>query len=195
MPRKFLILVALAAMLAVQPLFAAKFKVDHPHTNVGFRVKHMVIAKTTGTFTDFDATLEVDPDDMSTFTVMATIQAASIDTNNDQRDNHLRSSDFLDVANHPTITFESSKLSTMGGEHVLHGNLTIRGVTHQVEMPIEIVGPVMAMGNTVVGFAGSLTIDRHDYGVSWSRTLDTGGLVVADEVEIEVNGEFIMESM
>lgn len=195
MRRKFLVLVALAAVLAAQPLFAAKFKVDHAHTNVGFSVKHMVIAKTTGSFTDFDATLEVDPDDMSTFAVMATIQAASIDTNNDRRDNHLRSADFLDVANHPTITFESSELSMMDGKHVLHGNLTIRGVTQAIEMPIEIVGPVMAMGNTVVGFAGSLTIDRHDYGVSWSRTLDNGGLVVADEVEIEVNGEFIMESM
>ena len=195
MRRKFLILVGLAALLAAQPLFAAKFKVDHAHTNVGFAVKHMVIAKTTGAFTDFDATLEVDPEDMSTFSVMATIQAASIDTNNDRRDNHLRSADFLDVANHPTITFESSKLSTMGGKHVLHGDLTIRGVTQAVEIPIEIVGPVMAMGNTVVGFAGSLTINRHDYGVSWSRSLDNGGLVVADEVEIEVNGEFIMESM
>ena len=83
----------------------------------------------------------------------------------------------------------------MGGEHVLHGALTIRGVTQDVEIPIEIVGPVMAMGNTVVGFAGTFTINRHDYGVSWSRTLDNGGLVVAEEVEIEVNGEFIMESM
>ena len=195
MRRKFLILVGLAAVLAAQPLFAAKFKVDHAHTNVGFSVKHMVIAKTTGSFTDFDATLEVDPEDMSTFSVSATIQAASIDTNNDQRDNHLRSADFLDVASHPTITFESSMLSTMGGKHVLHGNLTIRGVTQEVEIPIEIVGPVMAMGNTIVGFAGSLTIDRHDYGVSWSRSLDNGGLVVANEVEIEVNGEFIMERM
>jgi polyisoprenoid-binding protein YceI len=169
--------------------------VDHPHTNVGFSVKHMVIAKTTGSFTDFDATLELDPDDMSSFTVMATIQAASIETNNDQRNNHLRSADFLDVATHPTITFESSELSMMDGNYVLHGDLTIRGVTHAIELPIEIVGPVMAMGNTVVGFAGSVTINRHDYGVSWSRTLDNGGLVVADDVEIEVNGEFIMESM
>ena len=195
MHRKFLILIGLAVVLAAQPLFAAKFKVDHPHTNVGFSVKHMVIAKTTGTFTDFDATLELDPNDMSSFTVTATIQAASIDTNNDQRDNHLRSADFLDAASHPTITFASSNLSMMDGKHVLHGDLTIRGVTQAIAMPIEIVGPVMAMGNTVVGFAGSLTIDRHDYGVSWSRSLDNGGLVVANEVQIEVNGEFIMESM
>ena len=195
MPRKFLIFVGLAAVLAAQPLLAAKFKVDHAHTNVGFSVKHLVIAKTTGTFNDFDATLEVDPNDWSTFTLMATIQAASVDTNNERRDNHLRSADFLDVANHPTITFESSKLSTMGGENLLHGNLTIRGITQAVVIPVELVGPVMAMGNTVVGFAGSVTIDRHDFGVAWSRSLDNGGLVVADEVEIEVNGEFIMESM
>ena len=195
MRRKFLILFGLAVVLAAQPLFAAKFKVDHAHTNIGFSVKHMVVAKTTGSFNDFTASLELDPADMSSFTVMATIQAASIDTNNENRDNHLRSADFLDVANHPTITFVSSELSTMDGKHVLHGDLTIRGTTHAVEIPIELVGPVMAMGNTVVGFAGSLTINRHDYGVSWSRTLDNGGLVVAEEVEIEVNGEFIMESM
>ena len=195
MRRKFLVLFGLAVILAAQPLFAAKFKVDHPHTNIGFSVKHMVIAKTTGSFTDFDATLELDPADLSSFSVMATIQAASIDTNNDQRDNHLRSADFLDVASHPTITFKSSELSMMGDKYVLHGDLTIRGVTQSVEIPIELVGPVMAMGNTVVGFAGSLTINRHDYGVSWSRTLDNGGLVVAEDVEIEVNGEFIMESM
>ena len=195
MPRKFLVLLGVAALLAAQPLFAAKFKVDHPHTNISFSVKHMVVAKTTGSFNDFTASLELDPADLSSFTVMATIQAASIDTNNDNRDNHLRSADFLDVANHPTITFESSKLSTMGGKHVLHGDLTIRGITNAVEIPIEIVGPVMAMGNTVVGFSGALIINRHDYDVSWSRTLDNGGLVVADEVEIEVNGEFIMESM
>lgn len=195
MRRKFLFLFGLAVVLAAQPLFAAKFKVDHAHTNIGFSVKHMVVAKTTGSFNDFTASLELDPADMSSFKVTATIQAASIDTNNQGRDNHLRSADFLDVANHPTITFESSMLSTMGGEHVLHGDLTIRGVTQSVEIPIELVGPVMAMGNTVVGFAGELTINRHDYGVSWSRTLDNGGLVVAEEVEIEVNGEFIMESM
>lgn len=195
MRRKFLVLFGLAVVLAAQPLFAAKFKVDHPHTNIGFSVKHMVIAKTTGSFTDFDATLELDPADLSSFSVMATIQAASIDTNNDQRDNHLRSADFLDVASHPTITFKSSELSMMDDKYVLHGDLTIRGVTQSVEIPIELVGPVMAMGNTVVGFAGSLTINRHDYGVSWSRTLDNGGLVVAEDVEIEVNGEFIMESM
>ena len=195
MRRKFLFLFGLAVVLAAQPLFAAKFKVDHAHTNIGFSVKHMVVAKTTGSFNDFTASLELDPADMSSFKVTATIQAASIDTNNQGRDNHLRSADFLDVANHPTITFESSMLSTMGGEHVLHGDLTIRGVTQSVEIPIELVGPVMAMGNTVVGFAGELTINRHDFGVSWSRTLDNGGLVVAEEVEIEVNGEFIMESM
>ena len=195
MPRKFLVLLGLAAVLAAQPLFAAKFKVDHPHTNISFSVKHMVVAKTTGAFNDFTASLELDPADLSSFTVMATIQAASIDTNNENRDNHLRSADFLDVANHPTITFQSSKLSTMDGKHVLHGDLTIRGITNAVEIPIEIVGPVMAMGNTVVGFSGALTINRHDFDVSWSRTLDNGGLVVADDVEIEVNGEFIMESM
>ena len=193
MHRKFLVLAGLAALLVAQPLFAANFKVDGPHATMGFRVAHLVIHKVTGTFNDFEASLQYDPDDLSAFSLMVTIQVASVDTNNDMRDNHLRSSDFFDAENHPTITFESTKLSKMGDSYAVHGDLTIRGVTKAIELPVEIIGPMTVGNNTIVAIAGSTTIDRLDYGVAWSRTADAGRLVVANDVELEVGGEFIQE--
>ena len=188
---KFLVLAGVAALIAGQPLAANDYQVDQAHTNVGFRVAHMVIAKTTGSFNEFDASFRFDPMDMSSFSLTATIQADSIDTNNGQRDNHLRSADFFDVANHPEITFQSTSISMMDDGYVVTGDLTIRGVTKEIELPITITGPVEIRGNNVIGVSGRATIDRHDFGVSWSRSLDNGGLVVADEVEIEIDAEFM----
>ena len=191
MYRRFFVLAGLAAFIAAQPLLAVDYQVDQAHTNVGFRVSHMVIAKTTGSFNDFDASFHFDPEDMSKFSLMATIQADSIDTANGQRDNHLRSPDFLDVASHPTITFRSTGLSMMDDGYVVTGDLTIRGVTKEIDLPVTITGPVEFRGNMVIGVSGRATIDRHDFGVSWSRSLDNGGLVVANEVEIEIDAEFM----
>lgn len=191
MYRKFFALAGLAAVIAAQPLLAVDYQVDQAHTNVGFRVAHMVIAKTTGSFNDFDASFHFDPEDMAKFSLMATIQADSIDTANGQRDNHLRSPDFLDVASHPTITFRSTGLSMMGDGYVVTGDLTIRGVTKEIDLPVTITGPVEFRGNMVIGVSGRATINRHDFGVSWSRSLDNGGLVVANEVEIEIDAEFM----
>ena len=191
MYRKFIVLAGLAALLVAQPLLAAEFKVDHAHTNVGFRVAHMVITKVNGSFNDFDASFHYDPEDMSMFSLTATIQVASIDTNNDQRDNHLRSSDFFDAASHPTITFRSTGLSMMGDGYVLKGDFTIRGVTKAIEMPITITGPVDFGDNTVIGVSGSFNIDRHDFGVSWSRSLDNGGLIAGTDVAIMIDAEFM----
>ena len=191
MYRKFLVLAGLAALVVGQPVLADTYRVDHAHTNVGFRVAHMVVAKTTGSFNEFDASFDFDPNDASMFSLTATIQADSIDTNNGQRDNHLRSPDFLDVASHPTITFQSTGLSMMGDDYVVTGDLTIRGVTKEIELPVTITGPVEIRGNNVIGVSGRATIDRLDFGVSWSRSLDNGGLVVANEVEIEIDAEFM----
>jgi polyisoprenoid-binding protein YceI len=191
MYRKFIVLAGLAALLVAQPLLAAEFKVDHAHTNVGFRVAHMVITKVNGSFNEFDASFHYDPEDMSMFSLTATIQVASIDTNNDQRDNHLRSSDFFDAASHPTITFQSTGLSMMGDGYVLKGDFTIRGMTKEIEMPITITGPVDFGDNTVIGVSGSFTIDRQDFGVSWSRSLDNGGLIAGNDVAIMIDAEFM----
>ncbi len=193
MVRKLLI-AALATFVLSHVAFAAEFKVDKAHTNVGFRVAHLVVAKTTGSFNEFDASFTYDPEDMGSFSLTATIQVASIDTNVEQRDNHLRSSDFFDVENHPTITFNSTSL-TMGQDGiVVIGDLTIRGVTQQIELPITIVGPIQGPGGAVVvGIEGRTTINRHDFGVAWNNTLDNGSLIVGEEVRIEIDAEFIQQ--
>ena len=189
-----LLFAALAFFVLAHVALAAEFKVDKAHTNVGFRVAHIVVAKTTGSFNDFDASFTYDPEDMGSFSLTATIQAVSIDTNVEQRDNHLRSSDFLDVANHPTITFTSTSLMMGADGIVVVGDLTIRGVTKQIELPITIVGPVQGPGGaTVVGIEGRAIINRHDFGVSWNNTLDNGGLIVSEEVRLEIDAEFIQQ--
>jgi len=185
---------AAALFVLAHGALAAEFKVDTAHTNVGFRVSHLVISKTTGSFNEFDASFTYDPEDMDSFALTATIQAASIDTNNDRRDGHLRSADFLDAANHPTITFNSTGL-TMGEDGlVVIGDLTIRGTTRSIEMPVTIVGPAAGPGGAVVvGVEGRAEIDRHDFGVSWDNRLDDGGLIVGAEVRIEIDAEFIRQ--
>ncbi len=193
MIRKLLFATAAFFVLAHVAL-AAEFKVDQAHTNVGFRVAHLVVAKTTGSFNDFDASFTYDAENMGSFSLMATIQVASIDTNNDRRDNHLRSADFFDVENHPTITFASTSLMMGEDGVVVVGDLTIRGVTQQIELPITIVGPVQGPGGaTVVGIEGQTTIDRHDFGVAWDNRLDNGGVIVGAEVRIEIDAEFVQQ--
>ncbi len=189
-----LLFAALAFVVLAHAALAAEFKVDKAHTNVGFRVAHLVVAKTTGSFNDFDASLTYDVEDMGAFSLMVTIQTASIDTNVEPRDNDLRSSNFLDVANHPTITFTSTSLMMGADGIVVVGDLTIRGVTKQIELPITIVGPVQGPGGTtVVGIEGRTTINRHDFGVSWNKKLDNGSLIVAAEVRLEIDAEFIQQ--
>ena len=189
-----LLFAALAFFVLTHAALAAEFKVDKAHTNVGFRVAHLVVAKTTGSFNDFDASFTYDAEDMGVFSLMVTIQAASIDTNVEPRDNDLRSSNFLDVANHPTITFTSTSLMMGADGIVVVGDLTIRGVTKQIELPITIVGPVQGPGGaTVVGIEGRTTINRHDFGVSWNKKLDNGILIVAAEVRLEIDAEFIQQ--
>ena len=189
-----LLFAALAFFVLAHAALAAEFKVDKAHTNVGFRVTHLVVAKTTGSFNDFDASFTYDVEDMGAFSLMVTIQAASIDTNVEPRDNDLRSSNFLDVANHPTITFTSTSVMMGADGIVVVGDLTIRGVTKEIELPITIVGPVPGPGGaTVVGIEGRTTINRHDFGVSWNKKLDNGSLIVAAEVRLEIDAEFIQQ--
>jgi len=117
------------------------------------------------------------------------IKSASINTDNTQRDTHLRSSDFLDAQNHPEITFQSKSVEKKGGGYVAHGTLTIRGVAKDVDMPFELKGPVDMGKSKLMGAHASLTINRMDYGVSWSKSLDKGQLVVSNDVKIDINVE------
>ena len=162
-----------------EPRARETYAFDKAHTSIGFGVKHMVIATVKGRFTDYSGTVVYDTEDVTRSSIDVTIQTASINTDNQQRDDHLRSADFFDAAAYPTITFKSARIERRGERLVAIGDLTIRGVTRQVELPFQLFGPIEAMGSTRLGADATLTIDRKEYGVSWSRTLDNGGLVVS----------------
>ena len=167
------------------------FHVDPVHSQVGFTVRHLVAAKVRGSFTEFEGTIVIG-DSAESSSVTATIQAASITTNNEMRDGHLKSPDFLDLENHPTLTFVSSSVSPKGGDKFdLVGDLTIRGITKQVTWDLEYLGtgPGMAPGDTVAGFEASLEIDRRDYNVSFEGTLENGSVVVSNKGQLTLEIE------
>ena len=165
---------------------ADTYAADKTHASVGFRVSHLVISKVRGHFNEFEAQLEMG-DDKKVTGVDATIQIGSIDTGIAKRDTHLKGADFFDVENHPLMTFKSKEVKA----DVIVGDLTIRGVTKEVELPYTVLGPVTdPWGNTKLGFEAAMTINRTDFGVAWNSETETGALVVGEDVEIEVNMEF-----
>lgn len=171
-------------------LAADEYAIDPAHSSVTFAVKHMVITDVKGSFNELEGVIHYDENDISKSSVRVTINAASIDTNNEDRDKHVRSEDFLSVDEYPDITFESKNISKTDDGLLAEGTLTIRGVSREVEIPFELAGPVKdPWGNTRVGITGTLRINRHHYGVEWNKTLEAGGLVVDDDVDIEIQVE------
>jgi polyisoprenoid-binding protein YceI len=160
---------------------------DPAHTRIGFVARHAMVTKVRGQFNDFEGSGVVDASDFSKSTVTVTIQTASIDTRNEQRDAHLRSNDFLAMEEYPQITFTSTGIQQTGPTSVeLTGDLTIRGVTNTVAIPFEFEGAATdPYGNLRVGFEGSVVINRKDYGVTWNVALETGGVLVSDKVTLE----------
>jgi polyisoprenoid-binding protein YceI len=160
---------------------------DTAHTNLMFVARYAMLTKVRGHFAAFEGTIHVAerPEDSS---VELTIDAASITTNNDMRDNHLRSGDFLDLENHPTLTFKSAKIEVLGKDRLrVAGDLTIRGVTKEVVLDVEYAGVLKdAFGRTRVAFATSLEIDRDEFGVSWNAALESGGVLVGKKIQIEL---------
>ena len=168
------------------------WNLDTVHTHVGFSVKHMVIATARGQFKTFSGTLDIDQNDFTKSSVVGEIDVASIDTGNADRDNHLRTNDFFDVANHPKITFKSTSIAKKGDDYVVTGDLTIRGVTKSVDLDVEFNGVTKSLyGQTVAGLTVRGSINRKDFGVAFHAALETGGLVVADKVNIEINAEAV----
>jgi polyisoprenoid-binding protein YceI len=139
-----------------------------------------------GQFNQWSGTIVADPASLAGGSVEVDIQTASIDTNNERRDTHLRSADFFDAANHPTITFRGTRVAVDGRELRVHGNLTIRGVTRPVVLEGEMTEASGAAGKRRIGFEAQTTIDRMDYGVSWNRAAEAGGAVLGDEVRISI---------
>jgi polyisoprenoid-binding protein YceI len=170
------------------------YTTDPEHTLVGFTTRHFVINKVRGKFNEFHGVIVYDESDTTKSSMKGTIKVASIDTDNQKRDEHLRSADFFDAANHPEITFASQKVEKRGDGYVLIGDLTIRGTTKEVTIPFVITGKIVdTRGQTRIGFEANLQINRKDFGVAYHRVMDNGGLVVGDTVEIELIGEGIKE--
>ncbi len=188
---RFLAGAGLAALLALPAGAAEQYTIDTVHSTVQFTATHMVISKVKGFFRTVEGTIEYAPEHPERSLVKVRIDAASIDTRNDKRDAHLRSADFLDAEKYPDITFVSTKVERAGDRWLAHGTLTIRGVSKPVTIPFTVNGPITdPWGNRRIGIeAEPITINRQDFGVSWNKTLDTGGLVVGDDVQIDLDVE------
>ncbi len=171
----------------------ATWNIDINHSEVTFKVKHLVISSVSGKFKTFEGSVESDKDDFSDAKVQFTANVDSIDTGNEQRDGHLKSADFFDAANQPKISFASTLVSKKGeSDYVLKGNLTIRGVTKPVELNIEFGGIQKDFyGNTVAGFEVNGKINRHDFGLAWNGITEAGSIVVSEDVKILINAELI----
>lgn len=171
------------------------WSIDTTHSAINFNARHMMIAKVRGSFETFSGTIEFDEEDPAASTVDIEIDAASINTGEDQRDGHLRSADFLDVANHPTLTFYSTEVEQTGDSRgKLIGDLTIRGVSRQVVLDVEYAGTAKSPWGTMsAGFSAATTINRKDWGLNWNQVLETGGFLVSDEIKIEIELELVKQ--
>jgi polyisoprenoid-binding protein YceI len=163
------------------------YDIDPGHSSLEFAAKHAMVATVRGRFSDFSGVLHLDGTDPSKSTAEVAIKVDSIDSRSDQRDEHLRSADFFDVAKHPEITFRSTRAAAGkdDGEYVLWGDLTIKGVTREVELTLGYTGTAQdPWGKTRVGFEGRTTVNRKDWGLSWNVALEAGGLLVSEKVKL-----------
>ena len=166
------------------------YNIDTAHSNAQFTVRHMMISNVRGSFKKVGGSILYDPDNLTASAVEATIDAASINTNDEQRDGHLRSADFLNAERYPSITFKSTKIARVNDEETsVTGNLTIHGVTKEVVLRVE--GPTPEskdpFGNTRIGISAFTKIKRSDFGLTWNATLETGGILVGDDLKIEID--------
>ncbi len=177
------------------PLTAiSTWNLDPVHSVAEFKVKHMMISNVKGCFTAVSGTLSLDEADVANSSIEAAIDAASIDTREAQRDAHLKSTDFFDVENFPTLSFRSTRITRRGEDELeVAGRLTIHGVTRDVQFAVE--GPSAPVrdpwGNTRIGISASTRINRKDYGLTWNAALETGSILVGDEVTITLDVQFI----
>lgn len=187
--KKILLGLAAAVLLSASAVQAADYGFDKAHSSVGFTVKHL-LSKVSGSFTDYDGTITFDPKNPTAGKVQVTIQAKSIDTGIEKRDNHLRSAEFFDVAKYPTLTFTSTKVEKGADEthFKVTGDLTIHGVTRSVVLDTEFNGTDKAMGADIIGFSATTKIDRRDYGLDWGEQMlsDAKNLMVGNDITINI---------
>jgi polyisoprenoid-binding protein YceI len=194
MKRSIMILFFCLALCTPSIAMAANYQLDADHSSIQFKIRHLTVSNVTGTFNKFKGSASVEGEDIATLKVEVTIDAASVDTGHEKRDEHLRNADFLDVAKYPTITFVSKKvMKAEPGKLRVTGDLTLHGVTREITVDLE--GPTLEVkdpwGNFRRGATGAARIDRRDFGITWNKALDTGGLVVGNEVSIQVDIEWV----
>jgi polyisoprenoid-binding protein YceI len=173
---------------------AGTWDIDSVHSDVSFAVRHMMVSKVKGRFGAFTGEVVTGADFLSS-SVTASIDLNSVDTNNEQRDGHIRSADFLDVANHPTMTYRSTGVRRNGDDYVVDGELSLHGVTRPIELNVELSGSGPdAYGGTRIGFSATTTISRGDFGIDISMPLDGGGVVVGDKIQIALEIEGVLRA-
>lgn len=186
----------IAVLVTAAPALAQTWQIDTAHSRAQFTVRHLMISNIRGDFGAVTGTVDYDGKDITKAKVNATIDVKSISTRVEKRDEHLKTDDFLDVANHPTMTFVSTAITpAAGGKYNMTGNLTIRGTTKPVTFELTTPsGPITTRGTTKIGASASGTINRKDFGVKYHEVMDNGGLGVADEVFIQLDVELIQRA-
>jgi len=171
------------------------WQIDSSHSSIQFSVRHMMISRVKGTFEHFSGTVALDEATPNNTVVNVSIDAASINTRDAQRDGHLKSPDFLDAANFPALTFVSTKVEQTNAKNAkLHGNLTIRDITRPVVLDVEYVGQAKSPWGTVsAGFSASAKINRKDWNLTWNQALETGGVLVGEEISIDIDLELVKQ--
>ena len=184
-----LVKLGLASIIAAGALYAGTYKVDASHSNIGFKVKHLMISNVRGNFNDFSGSFEYDEATKTVKAIAGEVKTTSINTENEKRDNHLRADDFFDAAKFPTLTLKINKI--VGDD--AYGTLTIKGISKEVKFELDINGEVTdPWGNKRVGLEIEGEINRKDFGLNWHKALETGGVVVGDKVDLNFELEGIL---
>jgi len=181
-----LLFIKLFITIKIKNMSVTKWVLDPAHSELNFKIRHLMIANVTGNFKNFTSVVEADPADFGSAKIDFTAEAASVNTNNEQRDGHLQSADFFDAEKYPEIKFEANGMKKKGDdEYDLEGNLTMHGVTHPVKLKVEAGGIVKdGYGQTKAGFSVSGKLNRKDFGLTWNALTEAGGVAVSDEVKI-----------
>ena len=173
----------------------ATWTIDTTHTEIGFKIKHLVISTVSGKFTSFEGKLEGEPENLTQAKISFTANIDSITTGNEQRDGHLKSADFFDAANHPKLSFISTSIENKNGtDYKVTGDLTLRGITKPIILNVDFGGIQNNMyGQTVAGFEITGKINRQEYGLTWSAVTEAGGIVVSDDVKLAIDAELVKQ--
>ncbi|MCI3922264.1 YceI family protein [Paenibacillus sp. TRM 82003] len=173
-----------------------KWAVDPTHSSVDFSIKHMMISKVKGSFTSFDASIEADPADLTTANISFSVDLGSVNTNNADRDNHLKSGDFFGIEENPKMTFVAKSVTkTDDGEYDVTGDLSLHGVTRSETFKVVFEGEGKdPWGNQKAGFSATGSIKRSDYGLTWNAALETGGFLVGDDVKVSIELQAVKQA-